>query len=326
MVEVAADAGVSLKTVSRVVNNVATVDPEMAQRVTASIRKLGFRRNDVAASLRSGTETRTIGLITADLSNTFYSTLSSAIAAVARDRGFHVIMSSSEENVDLERSTALDLCQRRVSGLIVVPTTSDHGYLRSEVEQGIPVVFLDRPGNGLDADAILVDNQGGAALATERLIADGHRRIAVLFDSLDIFTMRERLAGVRAAVDVAGLTLDARLTSFDVHSPDDAVAAMSTLLDAAEPPTAVVCGNNRATIGAVEEIWRRDADVEVVGFDDFEMSRLLPKPVTIVDYDTEALGIAAANRLFDRIDGDASAARQVLLPTRLVARGGAWPR
>ncbi len=325
MVDVAADAGVSLKTVSRVVNRISTVDPEMAERVYESIRKLGFRRNDVAASLRSGTETRTIGLITADLSNTFYSTLSSAIAAVARERGFHVIISSSEENDELERSTVLDLCQRRVSGLIVVPTSSDHSYLRAEVELGIPVVFVDRPGIGLEADAILVDNRGGASDAVAGLIARAHTRIGLLLDALDIFTMRERLAGAQKAMETAGLTFDDDIVSFTSHSPDDAVSALAGMLDLPDPPTAVLCGNNRSTIGAVEEIWRRSADVEVVGFDDFEMSRLLPQAVTIVDYDTEALGIASAERLFDRIAGDTSHPRQVLLPTRLVSRGGRWP-
>ncbi|WP_294181870.1 LacI family DNA-binding transcriptional regulator [uncultured Schumannella sp.] len=189
MMDVAADAGVSLQTVSRVVNQVATVDPALTKKVFESIRKLGFRRNDVAASLRSGTETKTIGLITADLANAFYSTLSSAIAAVLREREVHVIIPSSEQDVEVERSTALDLCQRRVSGLI-----------KAEVDLGIPVDFVDRPGIGLSSDAILVDNRGGAVAAAEQLVSAGHRRIGVLLDSLDIFTMRERLAGLTAAV------------------------------------------------------------------------------------------------------------------------------
>ena len=234
-------------------------------------------------------------------------------------------MSSSEENVELERSTALALCQRRVSGLIVVPTTSDHGYLRAEVDRGIPVVFVDRPGNGIDADAILVDNEGGAADAVAALIERGHRRIAVLLDSLDIYTMRERLSGVERAFAASGVSIDSDLIAYTAHSPENAVQAMATMLDLPEPPTAVLCGNNRSTIGAVEEIWRRSVDVDVVGFDDFEMSRLLPQAVTIVDYDTRALGIASAQRLFDRIDGDTSASRRVLLPTQLVGRGGQWP-
>jgi LacI family transcriptional regulator len=325
MNDVAADAGVSLKTVSRVVNSVSTVDPVLVVKVVASIRKLGFRRNGVAASLRSGGETLTIGLITADLSNAFYTTISSAVASVARSRGYQVIMASSEENPDIERSLALDLCQRRVSGLLVVPTSADHSYLKREVDLGIPIVFVDRPGTGLEADAIVVDNRGGARLAIDHLLEAGHRRIGLLMDSLAIHTMRERLGGANEALAAAGISADAALTCENVHSPDDAIRAMSRMLDLPQPPTAVLCGNNRSTVGAVEELWRRRVSVEVVGFDDFEMSRLLPQPVTIVDYDTSALGTLAAEQLFARIDGAASEPVKQLLPTHLVTRGGSRP-
>jgi LacI family transcriptional regulator len=326
MNDVAADAGVSLKTVSRVVNNVETVDPALSAKVIASIKKLGFRRNSVAASLRSGGETRTIGIITADLSNVFYTTLSSAVASIARSRGFQVIMASSEENPEIERSLALDLCQRRVSGLIVVPTSTDHSYLTAETDLGIPVVFVDRPGTGLEADAVVVDNRGGARSAIELLLSHGHRRIGVMMDSLDIYTMRERLAGVREALAAAAIPLPSPLLAADVHSPDDAILAMRRMLELSEPPTAVLCGNNRSTIGAVEELWRSGAQVEIVGFDDFEMSRLLPQAVTIVDYDTAALGRAAAERLFARVDGEDAEPSEQLLPTQLVTRGGSWLR
>ena len=322
MNEVAADAGVSLKTVSRVVNNVPTVDPDLVEKVRESIKKLGFRRNGVAASLRSGGETKTIGLVTADLSNAFYTTLSSAVATVARTRGFQVIMASSEEDSDIERSLALDLCQRRVSGLIVVPTNADHGYLQAEVDLGIPVVFVDRPGTGLEADAIIADNRGGARAAVRQLIAGGHRRVGLLMDSLSIHTMSERVAAARQALSSAGIDDDPSLLAQNVHSPDDAAVAMGAMLDLAQPPMAVLCGNNRSTIGAVEELWRRRANVEAIGFDDFEMSRLLPQAVTIVDYDTAVLGTLAAERLFERIDGVVSKVTVQLLPTRLIVRGG----
>lgn len=326
MVDVAADAGVSLKTVSRVVNDVPTVDPALAERVLASIRKLGFQRNDVAASLRSGTETRTIGLITADLSNSFYSTISSAVAAVARERGYHVIMASSEENPEIERTTALDLCRRRVSGLIVVPADGDHGYLRAQVERGIPVIFLDRPGAGLEADTVLVDNRGGAESAVRALADAGHTRIALLLDSLDIFTMRERLAGAEAAAEAAGIAVDPALVSTEAHGPDQAYRAFDRMLRLADPPTAVLCGNNRSTVGAVEAIWRTGVDVEVAGFDDFELSRLLPQEITVVDYDTAALGRRAAELLFARIDGEDAEPSAHLVATHLVTRGGRLQR
>jgi len=322
MNDVAAHAGVSLKTVSRVVNGVATVDPELASKVQGSITQLGYRHNSLAANLRAGGASQTIGLITADLSNSFYATLSSAIVREASARGYQVIMASSEEDPDLERTLALDLCQRRVRGLVIVPTNASHEYLRKEVELGIPVVFVDRPGVDISADEILADNRGGAELAIANLVNSGHRRIGFLFDSLEIYTMRERLTGARAALELARIEFDDALLATNIHAPEDASAAISAMLDLAEPPTAVLCGNNRSTVGAVEEIWRRGADIEVSGFDDFEMSRLLPRPVATVSSDTVALGTTAAERLISRIEGDTGSPRRTLLPSHLVSRGG----
>lgn len=327
MKDVASHAGVSLKTVSRVVNNVSTVDPVLTEKVLTSIRALGFRRNGVAASLRSGSGIKTIGLVTADLSNVFYTTLSSSVAAVARERGYQVIMASSEEQPELEQSLTLDLCQRQVSGLLVVPTNADHSYLESEMDLGIPVVFVDRPGNGVDADAILIDNRGGARAAVQRLVDAGHRRIGTVMDSLSIYSIRERMRGVEDALEAAGVrSRPDELIAADIHSPHEARRAVARMMDLAEPPTAIFCGNNRSTIGTVEELWRRGSTVEVSGFDDFEMSRLLPQSVTIVDYDTARLGVLAAERLFDRIDDASLPSRDRFLPTHLVSRGGKWDR
>lgn len=322
MNDVAADAGVSLKTVSRVVNGVATVDPVLADKVVASIAKLGFRRNDVAASLRAGGETRTIGLLTADLANPFYTALGSAVVRFAHSRGFQVIMASTEEDPLLEKSLALSLCQRRVSGLIIVPTYRNHSYLKPEVERGIPVVFVDRPGSGLVADTVIVDNRLAAARAIQNILVAGHTRIGLLMDSSSIYTFRERLVGAQAAMASAGIEADSSLISQAVHTPEDAIVAVSRMLELPRPPTALLCGNNRATIGAVQEIERRGLDVEVVGFDDFEMSRLLPRAITLIDFDTAQLGTLAAERLFARIDGASDKPTWTVVPTHLVTRGG----
>lgn len=319
MVDVAADAGVSLKTVSRVINAEPNVDAAMAARVTASVERLGYHRNALAASLRSGTRD-TIGFVSADLSNTFYMAIAAAVSAVARERGMQVIIASSEENPATERTLALDLAQRRVAGLIVVPSGDDQAYLDSEVQRGTPVVFLDRPGRGIRADELLIDNRGGARAAVAELLAVGHEKIAVLLDAPDIYTMVERRAGAEEAFAAAGRIPDPRLVIDGLHTPAHARAAMTALLAGPDAPTAVFCGNNRVTIGALEALFVADADVALSGFDDFELSHLLPRAIRIVDYDTSELGARAARTLLDRIDGTASAST-FLLPTHLVTRG-----
>lgn len=322
MVDVAADAGVSLKTVSRVINGQPNVDAALIERVNASITRLGFHRNALAASLRSGSRD-TIGFLAADLSNTFYMTIAAAVSTIAIRRRMQVIMASSEEDAAAERTLALDLCQRRVGGLLLVPAGGDQSYLAGEAAAGTPVVFLDRPGGGLDGDAVLIDNRGGARDAVAELLRAGHERIAVLLDSPSIFTMAERRDGVLDAFAQAGRDADPSLIVTGLHTPAAARDAMERLLDTDRPPTAVFCGNNRSTIGALEAILPRDADVAVTGFDDFELAEVLPRRIRVVDYDTERLGTVAAETLFARIDGHASAEpSRFLLPTRIVDRGG----
>ncbi|MEV8026199.1 LacI family DNA-binding transcriptional regulator [Microbacterium sp. NPDC080220] len=322
MIDVAAAAGVSLKTVSRVINNEPNVDGAMAARVLGAAEQLGYHRNALAASLRSGTND-TIAFVSADLSNTFYMQIAAALSAVAVQRGMHVVMASSEEDAATERRLALDLCQRRVGGLIVVPAASDQSYLAREVERGTPVVFLDRPGTGVAADAVLLDNRGGACAAVAELLDAGHERIAILLDSPDIFTMAERLAGARDAFAAAGREFDPATVIAGIHTPRDARGAMDRLLDAAAPPTAVFCGNNRATVGALEAILAREADVAVSGFDDFELAWMLPRRVRLVAYDVAELGTRAATTLLDRVaNGTPAASAAQLVPTTLVDRGG----
>jgi LacI family transcriptional regulator len=161
MKDVAAHAGVALKTVSRVVNNEPGVAAEMADRVRSSIDELGFRRNDSARLLRTG-QTSTIGLIMEDIGDPFYSGLTRAAEDVAHRHGALLLIGSSDEEAARERQLTLSFCARRVDGLIIIPAGKDHRYLLPEIEAGIAAVFVDRPAGLIDADVILSDNEGGA--------------------------------------------------------------------------------------------------------------------------------------------------------------------
>ncbi|MEO3744712.1 LacI family DNA-binding transcriptional regulator [Plantactinospora sp. B5E13] len=321
MVDVAARAGVSVKTVSRVVNNAPYVQPELVERVLAAVAELGFRRNHLASTLRSGQATATIGLLIEEIANPFYATIAGAVAEVAADHDTMLIIASSEEDPAREQQLLRDLCARRVDGLLVVPAGEDHTFLAGEVELGTPAVFLDRPAGGLRADTVLLDNRGGARAGVRRLTADGHRRIAVLLDSTSVYTMRERLAGARDALTEAGAADDPLLVRDGIRDPATAARVVAELLDQPDPPTAFFSLNNRISLGAVEELHRRDSDATLLGFDDFDSARLLPYPLTVIAYDTHTLARTAAELLFRRIRGDRDAPRDVLVPTELVARG-----
>lgn len=321
MTDVARVAGVSLKTVSRVVNGVSNVDEAMAARVRAAAVQLGFRANFAASTLRSGSSSATIGLLIKDLSNEFYATIASAVADVARAHQTQLITAHSGENAEDEMEAIFDLCRRRVDGLLIVPTGGDHSALRSEIDLGIPMVFLDRSPVALEADSVVIDNFAGARDATLTLISEGHVRIGVLVDTLNMPTMRQRVEGVQAAFAAAGLPWDDSLLVTNVRGPAQASTAVNQLLSLTRPPSAFFCGNNRSSIGALRTLWEQRRTEALVAFDDFQLAELMPRPFRVLRYDNRALGTLGAELLFRRISGEVFDPVTLVLPTELCPRG-----
>lgn len=322
MVDVARRAGVSLKTVSRVVNDEPGVHVRTLRSVQSAIAALGFRRNDSASALRRGTSTQSLGLLLENVSDPFYSALTQAVEEVALRHDTLVFTGSSSADAARERRLALAFCARRVDGLVIVPTPEDHGYLAPEVRAGTHVVFADRPGAGLTADVVLVDNAGGTGAAVEHLAARGHKRIAFLGDDLSIYTASERLRGYREALRRLGLPPDEALISTGAPTEESVRAALARFAARRKPPTALVTGNNRTTVLVLRFFAASPAArPALVGFDDFELSEALVPAVTVVAQDPAALGAVAADILFSRLAGDREPPRRVILPVRLVARG-----
>ena len=320
MKDVAARAGVGLKTVSRVVNGGSGVTPGTAARVAAAIGELGFRRNEGARMVRTG-RGGGVALLLEDLADPFSATLGRAVEDVARRHGSLLFSGSSAEDPALERELALAFCARRVDGLVVVPAGDDHRYLLPELAVGIPAVFVDRPARQIEADAVLSDNAGGAREAVEHLIRHGHRRIGFLGDRPHIHTTAERLRGYREAMAVAGLPVD---ETWVVTGPTDTAtvtAEVDRLTSGAAPVTALFTGNNRITFGALQRLPALVARPALVGFDDLELAPLLTPGLTVVAQDPAGLGREAAELLFRRLDGYDGPPQRVVLPTRLIPRG-----
>ncbi|OKI40806.1 LacI family transcriptional regulator [Streptomyces sp. CB03578] len=320
MKDVAARAGVGLKTVSRVVNGEPGVTPDTERRVREAIDALGFRRNDSARVLRKG-RTASVGLVLEDLADPFYGPLNRAVEEVARAHGALLIIGSSAENPDRERELALALCARRVDGLIVIPAGDDHRYLEPEIRAGVATVFVDRPAGRIEADVVLSDSFGGARDGVAHLIAGGHRRIGFIGDHAHIHTATERLRGYRAAMADAGLPVAGSWVSLGSTEPERVRAAARSLLTGPDPVTAVFAGNNRVTVTVVRVLAERTPPVALVGFDDFELADLLRPAVTVVAQDPATLGRVAADRLFHRLAGAALPPARTELPTRLIPRG-----
>lgn len=320
MKDVAAHAGVALKTVSRVVNDEPGVAPAKAAQVRISIEELGFRRNDGARLLRTG-QTASIGLVLEDIGDPFYSALSRAVEDVAHQHGSLLFTGSSDEQPGREQQLSLAFCARRVDGLIIVPAAADHRYLLPEIEAGMAAVFVDRPAGMIEADAVLTDNITGARAGVAHLISHGHRRIGYIGDAAGIYTARLRYRGYLDSMTEAGLPVSQSWVAQAPPDPAGIGRAVASLLSGPAPVTAVFCGNNRSAVLTLRELARAGARPAVVSFDDFELADLLTPAVTVVAQDPAEMGRVAAGLLFRRLAGDHGPAQRVELPTRLLARG-----
>jgi LacI family transcriptional regulator len=326
LLDVARLAGVSPKTVSRVVNGEAHVQEHTAARILEVVAALGYRRNSVAWQLRTGRRTTYIGLVIDDLENPFYSRVARGVEQVVHEHDAVLVIGSSEEAPEREQELVRQFCERHVDGLLLVPAGhGDQRFLSLQIDMGTVVVCIDRPPVGLKTDTVLFDNAGGAGQGLDHLVASGCRRIAVLGDSLDIYTIRERLAGFNSAAAKAGVLVEPVLVVTDVHTPDEAAGVVRTMLAGAQRPDGFFCCNNRLTIGAVTEVVRQQADVTIVGFDDFELASALPLRLALVSGDERELGRRAARLLFDRLTDPQRRRRRVVLPTQLSIRGSKSP-
>jgi LacI family transcriptional regulator len=326
MREVAALAGVSIKTVSRVVNGEAGVSHDLTRRVEQAATQLDYHPNLAASNLRrSERRTGTVGLMLEDVANPFSATIHRAIWDAATERHMAVLASSLDEDPVRERDMARAMILRRVDGLVIVPSGDDQSYLRTHIDAGMSIVFVDRPPSFLDADSVVAANRSGAREATEHLIAHGHRRIAFLADLDQIATAVERRKGYMDAMRSAGLPVDDRLVQGDLHTREMAQAAAEEMLrlPADTAPTAFFASQNLVTIGTIHTLHRHDLQhlVALVGFDEVELADLLEPGVTVVANHPYRMGQEAAEVLFARIDGYRGPSEHRVVPTRLIVRG-----
>jgi LacI family transcriptional regulator len=310
--------------VSRVVNGEPGVSPTTADRVHRAAAELSFRLDLGARSLRrSDRRTATIGLVLENVANPFSSALHRAVENVARRRGVAVLAGSLDEDPARERELVAAFASRRVDGLVIMPTGTDHRYLLTERRAGTPMVFMDRSPGQLEADVVLSDNRDGARAGVAHLISAGHRHIGFLGDLVGIATARERHAGFLDAMQAAGLPVSKNDTVHDAGTVQAADAATTALLSASDPPTALFTAQNLVTIGALQALRRLDRQrgVALVGFDDFALADLLDPPVTVVAQHPHTIGRLAAEHLFRRMDGDTSPYVTEVVRTTLVPRG-----
>lgn len=321
--DVARQARVSPATVSRVVNSSRTVSPALVERVEAVITALDYRPSGAARGLR----TRRVpvwGLVISDIRNPFFTDMVRGVEDVATVSGYSVVLCNSDENIDKERGY-LDLIRREhMAGAILAAADAQHSNPGPLLDQGIPVVAVDRRIDHPRVDQVTVDNFGGAAAAVGHLIDQGYQRIACVSGPESAPTGADRLAGYMATLRAAGLAPTEELIRRADFRIEGGRIATASLLDLPSPPEAIFCANNLMTLGALAALSERGVRVPdgmaVVGFDDPEWAPLVSPQLSGVAQPTYEMGAQAARYLLSRIDGDDQPRRSITLAATLRVR------
>ena len=326
--DVAQRAGVSVATVSHVINGTRKVAPETAARVRRAMEELDYHPNAVARSLRTR-KTQAIGVVVSDITNPFFATLVRGAEDAAIEAGYSLIVCNSDETPEKEDLYVRLLWRRRMDGLLIAPVRDGASSAVQELaRRQMPFVFIDRKAKGVEADAVLSDNVGGAYLATQHLIERGHKRIGIVLGIPGATTTEERLAGYRRALEEAGVPLAEDLVVWGGYRVEGGRRATAKLLSLSDPPTAIFSTNNLMTVGVLKELFHRKVripkDVAVVGFDDLEWAEMANPPLTTVAQQPYEIGHQALALLLEQLSRECeSPAREVRIPVVLKLRGSA---
>jgi LacI family transcriptional regulator len=328
--DVARTAGVSVSTAARVLSGTGYASEATRRVVLEAARDLGYVPNQIARSLRTK-QTRLVGLLIGDVENSFYSVIARNVESATKDAGYHVVLCNSDDDPKIEREYLQLLEGMHVDALIVTPTSKNRRYLTRFIQEGIVVVQVDRRIEGLQADAVLVDNEAGAVSAVSHLVEAGHSRIGILTGELEVSTASQRLVGERALKD-HGIAIRPTLVRSGSFHREHAIEDATALIRAKPTPTAIFAANNilaEATLIALDqERLRVPRDVSVVAFDDVQWMDMVEPPLTTVRQPVADMARSAAELALRRLrDGFEGRPSTVVFHTELVERGSvASPR
>jgi DNA-binding LacI/PurR family transcriptional regulator len=309
--------------VSRVLNNYPFLRPEVRQKVLDGIAELGYERNRVAQRLRA-THSLVIGILVADITNPFLSTIMATVEAFFFERGYSVLMSNTASDPEKELGYLSMMESEEVAGLVVIPTSENVNRI-AELAETMPIVVVDRRMTHAPLDCVLSDNVNGARSAVEHLIRLGHRRIGHISGPPHLTSGRERLQGYLQALKDASLPVEDGWVRVGDHRYESGYQNTVELLEQHPELTALFIENNMMSLGALTAFHDRGVripeNVAVIGFDDVPWSTILNPPLTVVAQATTDIGNRAAAMLLERIEQPSLPARTHIVPTTLIVRG-----
>jgi LacI family transcriptional regulator len=320
---VAERAAVSVATVSHVLNGTRHVSDALRSRVEAAARELDFVPSAIARSLKQR-QTHTIGMMTPNSSNPYFAEIVQSVEDHAFGAGYHVVLCNSNDEPHRQSAYLQVLAERRIDGLVLVPTGDDATLLAQLDGLRMPVVLLDRALAGLKLDAVCNDSRAGARLAVQHLVGLGHQRIGCIADSPALAVSREREAGWREVLAEAGLSGQAPPVQYGHFTAQGGFDALRRLLDRPQPPTAVFACNDLMAVGALGALAQAGlaapADLSIVGYDDVDLAHWVHPALTTIAQPKQQMSRLALDLLIERIEGRRQQAQTRTLAPSLVVR------
>ncbi|TLS49593.1 LacI family transcriptional regulator [Paenibacillus antri] len=322
--DVAKEAGVSIATVSKVINETGRISDKTRQHVRSVMKRLDYQPSLVASALTKK-RTNTIGLLLPDLGNLFFAEVARSVEDRAHEKGYNVVICSTDNDADKEEKYLAWLRQKRVDGIILATGMQSDKSVKSLLDARLPVALIARESRRLSVDTVRVDDFRGGYLAASHLVELGHTRIAVIAENLSVSSSRERVEGYKKALEEAGLAVDEaliRISSFDIEGGKEAARQ---LLELTEPPTAVFACNDLLAIGILQVCRAMGlavpARLSVVGFDNTLIASLAEPPLTTIAQPIPELGREVVDLITQEIHGEKQAKQRVVLDPRLIRRG-----
>jgi LacI family transcriptional regulator len=303
---IARHLGVSVSTVSAVINGHSYVSPEMRARVEQYLREVDYQPNYLARSLRRR-ETRMVGLIVPDLANSFYTALSRGAEDFLLARGYRLIVADSREDWKRQKDYLESFCRMMTDGILLVPSSATKAQIDRipGLVRGRPLVYVDRSPIKSPVDVVLIDNSAASFAATRHLVERGHRRIGIITEPISLLCAADRLEGYQHALKASGIDVDQDLIYIGNNTKESAHEIGQRMLSQKMPPTAAVVCNNIMTLGFLSALRERKVDVpedfSVIGFDECDWSEHIHPPLTTIRQPAAEMGATSARVLLERM-------------------------
>lgn len=320
--DVASKAGVSVATVSHVVNNTKPVSEKTKARIEAAIKELSYTPNFLAKSLKEN-RSKVIGLIIPDISNYYFTEIASIIEQRLNDAGYNMILCNSNENLELEIQHIQQLKAYMVSGMIIAPTTMDFDYRKLVASQDYPIVFIDRKLSTLQGDSIIADGACAVEEAVSYLIKKGHKRIGFIGANRGLSTTANRFLGYQNALKKNGIPLDSSLCVFGEPKIAPAMSLCSQLFSQTNI-SALLVSSSLMSIGAVQFFTKNNIkipeQIALIGYDDYIWSTITAPPLSTIKQPTSEIGYKAAETMLNRLENGNTPITEILLNSEFIIR------